>query len=246
MIYPITYIDKTQKQRQATVFKGKTYEQMPELLKRGLIPLSMKDFMILKVNDWNYNTNSSNPFRDFKFKICYNTSDSIIYHPNGNIKVVTNSPTLRSVNPDSKLAWYGSLKLPEGTFNKTEGVEFTKKDIKKYTDPFYDHIKEKDAITNPFWIALARGDKNLLKEYAKIVYKKNKKMGVVVMDKCFLEKLNFEAERHWCHRDGDCINSSDYLAALNYHNGHLVGVTAEARASIAFAKPQIQLEKFLE
>ena len=94
--------------------------------------------------------------------IFYDSADSVMYHPDGRIKIVLDSNNIKNLNPKSEIGWFESLVLDSGTFDKTEGIEFSRKDIAKYINSF---SGQSNSIHNPLWLALARNDASLLEEH---------------------------------------------------------------------------------
>jgi len=206
------------------VFNGRTIDKMPELISQGRAPISVPGIMEQRVNAWNSNDNNLAKQWGNNY---FDSGDSIIYHPDGRIKIVPDSQTLSNVNGNSPLRWSGSLVLPEGTFDGVDGVEFSKKDIKKFANKY---LKQGEVLKNPIWQALARGDEALLKEYAGQVYSRindSKLMKVWISPK----SPDFEAERLWClYGLGSVSNvNGDYDGRLVSSDGRLAGVAPEAQ-----------------
>jgi len=184
----IEYILKNGNSILTPVFEGKNIEQMPKLISEKYLPLSLAQIMEqrLRVSERN-NAELSNIWD----KNYFDSGDGIIYHPDGRIKITPDSVTLKKITPDTKLSWYGSQILEEGTFDKLQGEEFTRDDLSKYTEKYLD---ESEVLENPIWLAFVRGDKQLLKEYTRYVSLKNnnkKIMRIWISD----QSPRFEAER---------------------------------------------------
>lgn len=117
-------------------------------------------------------------------------ASSIIYHPDGRIKIITNSKTILSITNHSPLRYEGSLRLEEGTFEKTEGYEFSKEDRSKYTNQYF--LRNK-IVENPILLALAKENKTLVKEYVKTFCSLKEKCEISINS----DYPRFEIERLW-------------------------------------------------
>ena len=225
---------------QAPVFDGKTIDKMPELVAQGYTPISVAGIMEQRINAWQSGDQELAKKWSSNF---FDSADGIIYHPDGRIKVVPESQTLREINSNTPLKWYGSLPLQEGTFDSiTEGVEFSKTEVEKFANKY---LKQNEARENPIWLALAQDDKELLKEYVGQVYSKlndPELMKVRVSEK----SPKFECERLWCL--GSLGNDSNVFGN-NYGglvgiNGRLVGVAPKVQdfAEVTPVATKINLE----
>ena len=219
------------------VYNGRIIDQMPKLIVQGYTPITVAQIMEQRILAWqslDFEIEQRLKQKFFNPKLknkelatvwgnnSFYSGDSIIYHPDGRIKVVHDSKTLRCINDTSPLKLNGSLVLPEGTFETAEGQEFSREDVDKFTGKY---LKQKEVFENPIWQALARGDKELLKTYVGQVYSKNNDPDLMKIH-VSKEKSDFEAERPW-YLNGLGISSavgSDINGLLDNIDGHLIGI----------------------
>ncbi|MBU0894829.1 MAG: hypothetical protein KKB88_05290 [Nanoarchaeota archaeon] len=150
----------------------KLVKLMPKLIAEGRNPLSVAGLMEARLK---HGKDLSDWMDNYFF-----TGDAVVYHPDGRVKVVTDSEHLRGINSQSELR-LGALILHDGVYDTLQGQEFTRSELEKHTG---DWLSAKTVKKNPLWKALAR-DQNLLNEYtdftfseAKTRFKYDKNMGV--------------------------------------------------------------------
>jgi hypothetical protein len=206
-------------------FYGRNVDQMPNLIAEGRTPISVAGLMErkLEVRDAKYSPEVRAAWHDNSF----DTGDGILYHPDGKIKIVTDSQTLRGISSESKLSG-GALVLPAGAYEAAEGYEFSKKDLKGISRYL---LTRDQAKTNPLWKALAR-DQERLNAYVDFVfdetqrrfgYDKNMGLDIGSAQKEPTERLWFVG---WLSIRSNAVGRLD----LNSGDGHLVGVAPEARS----------------
>lgn len=220
----IQYTQKDGSSIVVPVFNGRTVDRMPELVAQGYSPISVAGIMEQRLNAWQ---SDDQELAQLWGKNYFDSGDGIMYHPDGRIKVVPDSETLRKVNPNTPLKWYGAQVLSEGSFDKAQGEEFSRKDVKRFAN---EYLKQKDVLNNPIWLALTRGDKELLKDYAGQVYSRindSNLMKIWVSD-----APDFEAERLWCLSGLDYYSNvyGNYGGLLGGDDGRLVGVAPKVQA----------------
>lgn len=138
-------------------------QKMPELIAQGYKPISIAQIMEERLKEAKgLEVARENDYHKIWGGDDLYSGDSILYHPDGRIKVVLDSKKVRNINDISSLK-NGSIVLPKGTFEKRKGVEFSKKDTKRFTGKSLELSK---ILKNEIWLTLARGDKKLLTEYA--------------------------------------------------------------------------------
>lgn len=142
-------------------FYGRNVDQMPKLIADDRIPLSMVGLLEVKLKhgknlpDWMDNI--------------FNTGDAIISHPNGRIKINTDSENLRKINSEIWLS-NGALVLDEGIYDTIQGQEFMRSEIEKYTGKA---LSKEEVKSNPLWRALVK-DQNLLNEATDFIFREAK------------------------------------------------------------------------
>ena len=205
-------------------FEGRNVDKMPELIAKGMKPLSASGLMQRRLQA-QYGSES---VRNSLMNNYHDTGDGIAYHPDGRIKIVPDASPLREMNSKSNLV-NGALVLPDGMYEKLEGHEFTRKDIQKYVG---DAITSKEAKSNPLWQALAR-DPKLLNEYVDLIFTQakqqfdyDKNMGVYVSD-----APESPAMRLWCVWELRIRSVAYGWDVLGDSYGRLVGVAPEAQGA---------------
>ena len=162
----IQFIRKDSKEITLPVFYGKIKEVNPLLIFDGYNALSLEEIAEQRILAW------QNVSSDLKLwtKNSFNSGDGIIYHPDGRVKIVPDSETLKRVCKESPftLASLGSsLILSENSFDNRQGYEFSKSEVEKYAHQFNkSEITINSILENPIWLAIFRENKHLLMEYA--------------------------------------------------------------------------------
>jgi len=150
-------------------------DEMPRLIQQGYQPISIAQIMQRRLNV----LGSIPEVKDAWWMNYFDSGDAVVYHPDGKIKIVLDSPLARKLNPDITLSDgtpdsvlpYGALILPDGMYEQVQGEEFSKDVVEKYT--YAEQPTVRKVKHNPIWRALAR-DQNLLAEYAKATFKEAK------------------------------------------------------------------------
>lgn len=211
------------------VYEGRIIYQMPKIIKANQTPLSIKEIIEQRVNSLR-----PNEWTTLAYKWCshyFDSRDSIMYHPDGRVKIVTNSQTILSVNKDTPLKDGGLQVLPDGTFNKTEGdIEFTKEEIETFN---YQNSKKQQYLEELMWMALVQNNKTLLDEYRNLIYlrpnKTNRQMEI------YIPNVKTEVEVEGILSIDGCSSSTLFVNNMgrgnksnpNIINARLVGVNSE-------------------
>ena len=137
-------------------FMGKVTEQMPKLIAEGRIPLSVAGVMEKRLNmrDVPYD-DGMGYWKDNSFV----TGDALVYHPDGRVKIILDSKTLREITPESTIN-AGTLVLTEDIYDSLSGEEFKKGECGKLEN----YLSKEEAKSHPIWRILAR-DQALLNDY---------------------------------------------------------------------------------
>src|SRR3990167_500605 len=110
-------------------FYGRNVEQMPKLIADGRVPMNTAQLMQRRLDVRNSDTKVKSAYMDNYF----DTGDGVAYHPDGRVKVVLDSQTLREMTPDTQRVG-GALLLTEDVYNALEGEEFKKGKLGKVND----------------------------------------------------------------------------------------------------------------
>jgi hypothetical protein len=146
-------------------FCGRNTKQMPKLIAEKRVPMNVAQLMQERLDVRNSDAEIKSSYMDFYF----DAGDGIAYHPDGRVKIVLDSQTLRDMNPDTPRV-RGALLLTEDVYNALEGEEFKKGKIGKTGE----WLSKKDVKAHPVWRILAR-DQGLLNDYVDYTFAEGKR-----------------------------------------------------------------------
>jgi hypothetical protein len=141
-------------------FYGRNVEQMPKLIADGRVPMSVSGLMQRRLDVRNSDAKVKSAYVDNYF----DTGDGVAYHPDGRVKIVLDSQTLREMTPDTQRVG-GALLLTEDVYNALEGEEFKKGKLGKVNE----WMSREDVKAHPVWKVLAR-DQGLLNDYTDHIF----------------------------------------------------------------------------
>ena len=141
-------------------FYGRNVEQMPKLIADGRVPMNTAQLMQRRLDVINSDAKVKSSYMDNYF----DTGDAVVYHPDGRVKIVLDSETLREMTPDTRRVG-GALLLTEDVYNALEGEEFKKGKLGKVND----WMSREDVKAHPVWKVLAR-DQALLNDYTDFIF----------------------------------------------------------------------------
>lgn len=145
-------------------YDGRNIDQMPKLISEGRTPLSVAELLQRRLEV--YISRVSGRVREAWWNNYIDTGDGILYHPDGRVKFVRDAHPLRRLHPKSRL-YKGALVLPDHLYDRTDGLELNKKEIKQFLNG---SLSKTEAKKNPVWVFLSR-DHKLLNEYSDSVFK---------------------------------------------------------------------------
>ena len=145
-------------------FYGRNVEQMPKLIADGRVPMNVSQLMQRRLDVRNSDADVKTSYIDNYF----DTGDAVVYHPDGRVKIVLDSQTLRDVTPNSELR-NGALVLTEDAYNGLQGEEFKKGKLGKVNE----WLTRDQAKAHPVWKVLAR-DQALLNDYVDYIFAEGK------------------------------------------------------------------------
>lgn len=220
-------------------YEGRNIDKMPELIANGRVPLSVAGLMQRRLEV----LNSSQKVKESWWDYYFDTGDGIAYHPDGNIKIVSDSQHLRELNPESKLR-NGSLVLDNNIYEKLNGEEFTREQIKEHIG---EGLTKKGAKSNPIWNALARESK-LLNDYVDAVFYEGKERfgNEKNMQVYVTSPQNVPTMRLWYVGGLGGISDAYGSGHLDGSDGRLVGVVPEAHRSHKNFAPEKPLENRIQ
>jgi hypothetical protein len=141
-------------------FYGRLIEQMPKLIMEDRVPMNVAQLMQRRLENSTFNGDIKSPY--YLLSKQFDTGDAIVYHPNGDIKIVLDAQPLREMNLRSKLK-YGALILTEDAYKNLPGEEFYPRDVNRW-------FSDKEEVkAHPIWRTLAR-DQTLLNDYTNYVF----------------------------------------------------------------------------
>jgi hypothetical protein len=205
-------------------FYGSNVEQMPLLIAEGRVPMSVSQLMQRRLNL----RNDSEVVKTAWMENFFDTGDAIVYHPNGDVKIVLDSQTLREMTLESEMTPQsqrncGALILDEDVYKTLQGEVFKKGKFGKVEDP----MSRKDVKAHPVWKVLAR-DQALLNDYADFIFAESKERcdcdttmpvypGSCGGDKPEMRTWSVGKLGHRCYVNGGNV--------LDHYEGRLVGIS---------------------
>lgn len=146
-------------------FTGPIPRSMPRLTAEGRVPMNISQIMQRRLDI----QEGSNKVKNAWENTLFDTGDAIIYHPNGDIKLVLDSQTLREINLESSFNC-GALVLDKESYNTLEGEVFKRNQM-----GVINNWTSKSKIkSNPILKFLAR-DSSLLNEYVNYTFAEGEK-----------------------------------------------------------------------
>ncbi len=201
-------------------FYGRNTEQMPKLIAEGRVPMNVAQLMQIRLDV----RNSDAKVKSFYMDNYFDTGDAVVYHPDGRVKIVLDSQTLREMTPDTQRVG-GALLLTEDAYNTLEGEEFKKGKLGKVET----WLSKKDVKVNPVWRVLAR-DQALLDDYADYIFAERKqRFGYDTAMGVYPDSAGDNLKmRAWC------VGGLGYMSyayggdVLGIGSGRLLGIAPEA------------------
>ena len=145
-------------------FYGRNVEQMPKLIADDRVPMNVSQLMQRRLDVRNSDADVKTSYMDNYF----DTGDAVVYHPDGRVKIVLDSQTLRGITQNSELI-NGALVLTEDAYNVLQGEEFKKGKLGKANE----RLTREQAKAHPVWKVLAR-DQALLNDYVDYIFAEGK------------------------------------------------------------------------
>jgi hypothetical protein len=152
------------------IYNGRPIDVMPKLIADGRVPLSIEGLMRQRLSALDHKMPGADRDRmlDDQFITwwlsSYGSGDAVAYHPDGRMKIAYDASAIRQLTPETGLNC-GSLVLTDEQYEMLPGPEFGREARFSPHDLTIEEVKE-----HPVWLALARGDKSLLEEYAEMTF----------------------------------------------------------------------------
>ncbi len=102
-------------------FYGRNVEQMPKLIAEGRVLMNTSQLMQRRLDF----RNGPEAVKTAWMYNYFDTGDAVVYHPNGDVKIVLDSQTLREITPESQRNG-GALVLGEDVYKALQGEVFKK------------------------------------------------------------------------------------------------------------------------
>src|SRR3989344_469883 len=144
-------------------FYGQNVKQMPKLIADGRVPMNVSQLMQRRLDVRNSEAVKGSYMNNY-----FDTGDAVVYHPDGRVKIVLDSQTLRDMTPESQRVG-GALIIGEDVYNTLEEEEFKKGKLGKVNE----QMSREDVKSHPVWKVLAR-DQGLLNDYADYIFAEDK------------------------------------------------------------------------
>jgi len=146
-------------------FFGRYHEQMPRLLAELRTPMTVAEIMRRRVDVAEGNAG----VRDAWLDTYFDTSDAVLYHPSGKIKIVRRAPPLLTITTESNIR-AGALVVDHETYHSIPGPEFARRELITGTP-----LTQTQACAHPVWQTLAGDDQSLLNTYTDFVFRDSKR-----------------------------------------------------------------------
>ncbi len=196
-------------------------EQMPKLIAEGRVPINVAQLMQRRLDVRNGPAKVKTNWMDNYFDM----GDAVVYHPDGRIKIVLDSQTLREMTPKSQRN-RGALVLTEDIYNILPGEELKKGKLGKTGG----WMSKADVKAYPVWKVLAR-EQALLDDYTDFIFAEgNQRFKYDTAMGVYLGSCNGKTPemRAWCV---DWLVSGSVAIGrndLDDDDGRLVGLAPEA------------------
>lgn len=141
-------------------YEGRNVEQMSKLRAEGKVPMNTYQLMQTKLEVRNGPEAVKISWMDNDF----DTGDGVVYHPNGDVKIVLDSQHLREMIPEVRRNG-GALVLGEDAYKKLQGEVFKKGNLEKIKN----RMSRADVKAHPVLRVLAR-DQALLNDYTDFIF----------------------------------------------------------------------------
>jgi hypothetical protein len=213
-------------------FYGANVEQMPNLIQAGRMPMSVAGIMQRRLNLRNASeVDVKTAWMDNYFDI----GDAVVYHPNGDVKIVFDSQTLREMTSESQRNG-GALVLGEDVYQSLQGEVFKKGEVGTVNSS----MSKTDVKAHPVWKVLAR-DQGLLNDYADFIFAEGKeRFGYDKAMGVYPSSCNGKAPEMRAFYISTLYYGSDVCGGDLLHNdvGRLVGVAPEALGAQNFCSSE--------
>ncbi len=136
-------------------FYGRNTDQMSALIADARVPMNVSQLMQKRLDVRNADAKVKSAWIDNYF----DSGDAVVYHPNGDVKVVLDSQTLREMTPETQRNG-GALVIGEEVYQALQGEIFKKGKLGKINE----WLTRAQVKAHPVWKVLARGQ-TLLNDY---------------------------------------------------------------------------------
>jgi len=205
-------------------FYGRNTEQMQKLIADSRVPMNVSQLMQRRLDVRNSDADVKSSYMDSYF----DTGDAVVYHPDGRVKIVLDSQTLREMTPQSQRN-NGALVLTPEQYDAMNGEEFKKGKLGKVNDS----LSKANVKAHPVWKVLAR-DQALLNDYTDFIFAEGKErfgydtaMGIYPGS----AQGNTPEMRAWCVDGLDFRSNANGRNNLDSDFGRLVGLAPEAQGA---------------
>lgn len=145
-------------------FRGSILTQMPLLVAQGLVPINVSQSMEQRLA-YIYGPATNKNAKTGLINEQHRTGDAILYHPNGDVKVVLDCSILREINEKSlRGRFFGELIIEKDVYRALHGEVLREENFQCSTD-----LSQRQVLSHPLWQILAR-DKKLLNDYTDFIF----------------------------------------------------------------------------
>ncbi|GEM_PF-1069933 len=150
-------------------FRGLYTAQMPLIVAERRTPMSVAKVMRRRVEVLDELKNAPRDLREEYKKVIQHwwyatisTGDGAVRHRDGSLTIVLDAPYLWGINPDTNLV-DGNVSFDDADYRRLAGDKFSAKQVERYFNKPLLNIAQ--TKKHPGWLALARGDEDLLARF---------------------------------------------------------------------------------
>src|SRR3989338_1681575 len=126
------------------IYEGAIKDRMPNLQSDNLVPVSMHDVMLIRLDPKKFTEATG----VIPWDIPFDTGDGAARHSDGRLTIAWDVPQFRLLTPDTELNC-GDLRLDDGAYSALRGPGFSAREVRKYAKK---EMTVDDVKKNPIWL----------------------------------------------------------------------------------------------
>lgn len=233
-------------------YSGSPDETMPKIISDGRTPISVAGVMQMML-EMHYMYHHAGwgrlPDRLYEDHNIW-TGDALILHPDGKAKIVLDAQFLREIKPwpsykdysyrNLKRQSLGDLPLPDGLYEKIEGLELSKEEFRRYVSPQFRRGETHNSTIlttkgNPIWKFLSRNqtllDNYIDYAYARLANQYNSPVDIASLKS--MDILSYDEEKipqMYCWEIGSNIGTKLRTATVRMPGPSIMGIGVDLRS----------------